>query len=51
VKLDLLIGSNDGTYISTAYFSCPPGHGTFVRPKKREIEEFLPDPGEVGEIG
>uniref|UniRef100_A0A0N4ZRP3 CAP-Gly domain-containing protein n=1 Tax=Parastrongyloides trichosuri TaxID=131310 RepID=A0A0N4ZRP3_PARTI len=37
VNLDLPKGKNDGSVNGKRYFTCPPNHGSFVKPKNCEI--------------
>ena len=34
IELNEPTGKNDGTVMGVKYFTCPPGHGVFVRPSQ-----------------
>ncbi|KAL7752791.1 hypothetical protein RI367_001793 [Sorochytrium milnesiophthora] len=40
VQYDEPLGKHDGTVQGVAYFSCPPKHGSFVRPDKITVGDF-----------
>mmetsp|Transcript_11736 Transcript_11736/g.35759 ORF Transcript_11736/g.35759 Transcript_11736/m.35759 type:complete len:270 (+) Transcript_11736:118-927(+) len=42
VELDEPVGKNDGCAKSVRLFSCPRGHGEFVRPEKVTVGDFPP---------
>jgi tubulin-folding cofactor B len=42
VALDEPLGKGDGAVKGTRYFTCPPSHGTWVRPDKVVAGDFPP---------
>jgi hypothetical protein len=43
VQFDDKVGKNDGTLHGKRYFTCPPGHGSFLRSSKISLHEDVPD--------
>ena len=42
IEYDEPVGKNDGSVEGTSYFTCPPGHGAFVRPTKVRVGDYPP---------
>ena len=42
VHFDEPVGRNDGSVKGKAYFQCPPGYGSFLRPDKVTVGAFPP---------